>query len=248
VLAALRPRITYANVIATIALFVALGGTSYAALHITSRDIANRTIKGGDVAKDTLGGTEIRERSLKQVPSAARAGTADAADTANVAKNAETATQATHATTADSATAAAAATNAQQLAGNAAGVFERSSRTQFGRASAAPANGSAESTVLAWPELGVALTNATAAHAGCGGPLALGVVNTKSAGAPAVQVFETGQGSIGSVNAAQTGYFCSDTGNDNFGIDFTDSSGRTLFVTCIASAGDLRCLGTRSEP
>jgi hypothetical protein len=240
VLAALRPRITYANVIATIALFVALGGTSYAALHITSKDIVNKTIKGGDVADDTLGGKQIRERSLQQVPSAARATTATSAD---VAKNADTATQATHASAAD------AAANAQQLAGQAANAYEKSSRTSFGRASAAPANGSPESTVISWPDLGVSLTNATAAHSGCGaGALGLGVVNTKSSGAPAVQVFETGNGSIGSVNPAATGYFCSGTGNDNFGIDLTDSSGRALFVNCIVSAGDLRCLGTRSEP
>ncbi len=242
----MRRPFTYANVVATLALFVALGGTSYAALKITSKDIVNRTIKGGDVAKDTLGGTEIREKSLKQVPSAARATTASSAD---VSKNADVATQATHATTADSATAAASAANAQQLAGEAAGAFEKSSRTSFGSASAAPANGSAETTLFTWPELGVSLTNATDAHAGCGaGTLALGVKNTKTTGS-ATEVFEDRQGSIGTVNAAQTAYFCSATGTNDFQLVLTDASDRALFVTCVVGADDkLRCLGTRSEP
>jgi hypothetical protein len=246
VLAALRPRLTYANVMATIAVFVALGGTSYAALRVTSKDIVNRTIKGGDIAKDSIGGTEVREKSLKTVPSASRATTATSAD---VSKNADVATQATHATTADTATAAAAATNAQQLAGKAASAYEQSSRTQFGKASAVPANGSAETTLFSWPELGVMLTNATDAHAGCGaGTLALGVKNTKTSGA-AAEVFEDRQGSIGTVNAGATGYFCSQTGTNDFQLVLTDSSDRALFITCIAGADNqLRCLGTRSEP
>jgi hypothetical protein len=231
---------------ATLALFVALGGTSYAALKVTSKDIVNRTIKGGDVAKDTLGGTEIKESRLKTVPSAQRANTAGAAD---VSKNADNATQASHATTADSATAAAAAVNAQQLAGNAAGAFERSSRTQFGRASAAPANGSPEATLFSWPELGVSLTNATPAHSGCGGgTLGLGVKNTKTSGAPA-EVFEDRDGSLGSVNAGNTGYFCSQSNSNDVQLVLTDSSGRSLFVSCIVGADNqVRCLGTRSEP
>jgi hypothetical protein len=34
-----RRRLTYANVIATVALFMALGGSSYAALRVTSADV-----------------------------------------------------------------------------------------------------------------------------------------------------------------------------------------------------------------
>ena len=69
-------RLSYSNVVATLALFVALGGTGYAAATITSSDIKNRTIKGGDVRKDALGGTEIREARLGTVPSSAAAATA----------------------------------------------------------------------------------------------------------------------------------------------------------------------------
>jgi hypothetical protein len=60
-----RFRLSYANVIATVALFVALSGTSYAAIRITgkniknntvtSKDIKNRTIRSKDLAKGLLG-------------------------------------------------------------------------------------------------------------------------------------------------------------------------------------------------
>ena len=62
-------------------------------------------------------------------------------------------------------------------------------------------------------------------------------------------MFELGQGSIGTVNAAQTGYFCSNTGTDNFALQLTDPTGRTLFIDCIVGADNqLRCLATRSQP
>jgi hypothetical protein len=62
-----RKHLTFANVIAMIALFVALGGTSYAAIRIGSKqiknnsvqsvDIKNRTIKSIDIAPGTIGAT-----------------------------------------------------------------------------------------------------------------------------------------------------------------------------------------------
>jgi hypothetical protein len=242
VLLSLRARLTYANVVATLALFLALGGTSYAALQITSKDIKNRTIKGGDIAKDTLGGTEINESRLAVVPHATNA------DNAAVSNFSKGATRAFSAGTADTAVLADAATNAQQLAGQAASAFERSSRTQFGKAPVAPASASAETTVISWPELGVAVTTATAADSGCGGALGFGVKNTKSTGSP-TEVFERGNGSDGTVSAASTRFLCSSTGADNVGLELTDATDRTLFVDCIVGADNmLRCLGTRSEP
>jgi hypothetical protein len=63
----LRKHLTFANVIAMIALFVALGGTSYAAIRIGSKqiknnsvqsvDIKNRTIKSIDIAPGVIGAT-----------------------------------------------------------------------------------------------------------------------------------------------------------------------------------------------
>lgn len=67
---ALRDRLTYANVTATLALFVALGGSSYAAFKISGRDIAAHTITGRNIKANSLGGRQIKERSLGVVPRA----------------------------------------------------------------------------------------------------------------------------------------------------------------------------------
>ena len=40
----LRKRLTYANVMSTLAVFIALGGSSYAALEISGSSIKNRSI------------------------------------------------------------------------------------------------------------------------------------------------------------------------------------------------------------
>jgi hypothetical protein len=96
-LARLRAHLTYANVVATLALFLALGGASYAAIRVGSgsivnnsvrtqdlrnndirgRDIRNRTIQGGDVLTNTLKGQQIRESTLSKVPNADKLDGAD---------------------------------------------------------------------------------------------------------------------------------------------------------------------------
>jgi hypothetical protein len=68
-----KHRITYANVMATIALFVALGGGAYAASvakknSVTSKSVRNGSIQGVDVGKDTLTGGNINESSLNVLP------------------------------------------------------------------------------------------------------------------------------------------------------------------------------------
>ena len=50
---------SHSHVVAYLALFVALGGSAYAISKIGSGDIENRSIKGKDVANDTLGGRQI---------------------------------------------------------------------------------------------------------------------------------------------------------------------------------------------
>ena len=78
-----RQRLTYANVMSTIAVFIALGGSSYAALQIDSGDIANNTVRGidvrnrsigeRDVKRNALGGRSVRESRLGRVPRARNA-------------------------------------------------------------------------------------------------------------------------------------------------------------------------------
>src|SRR5437763_9591036 len=66
----IRQRLTYANVMATVAVFIALGGSSYAALTISGARLKNRSVHGVKIARNTLGGTEIRESALGRVPRA----------------------------------------------------------------------------------------------------------------------------------------------------------------------------------
>jgi hypothetical protein len=73
VLNKLRQRLTYANVMSTLAVFIALGGSSYAAYTISGSSIKNRSIGAKKLKRNTLGGREIRERRLARVPRARNA-------------------------------------------------------------------------------------------------------------------------------------------------------------------------------
>lgn len=72
-LRALRARLTYANVMATVAVFLALGGTSIAALKITGRDIQKHSLTGNNFRSNSVGGRVINEKSLRPVPRALNA-------------------------------------------------------------------------------------------------------------------------------------------------------------------------------
>jgi hypothetical protein len=60
----IQARLTYANVVATLALFVALGGSSYAALRIGSAQIVNNSVRSKDVRNGDLRGRDVRDGSL----------------------------------------------------------------------------------------------------------------------------------------------------------------------------------------
>ena len=74
----LRRKLTYGNVVATLALFVALGGTSYAALTITGKNVRNNSLTGADIRNNTVRSADVKDRSLlardfaaRQLPSGA---------------------------------------------------------------------------------------------------------------------------------------------------------------------------------
>lgn len=75
VLRRLRGRLTYANVMSTLAVFIALGGSSYAALTINGASIKSRSIAGTKLRLNTLSGAHIKESRLARVPRAKRADT-----------------------------------------------------------------------------------------------------------------------------------------------------------------------------
>jgi hypothetical protein len=70
VLETVRRQLTYANVMATLAVFIALGGTSYAVVTINGGRLKNRSVRAVKIARDTLTGSEIRESRLGKVPQA----------------------------------------------------------------------------------------------------------------------------------------------------------------------------------
>jgi hypothetical protein len=103
----LRGHVTFANVTSLLALFIALGGTSYAVTSLPrnsvgsaqirtnavgpteiapkavgSSEIRNSAIRGADVRDNTLTGNDIAESTLQTVPSASNADKAKQADNA----------------------------------------------------------------------------------------------------------------------------------------------------------------------
>lgn len=85
-------------VISLLALFVALGGSAYAASKVGSKDIKANAITAGKIKKnavttakiknDAVTGTKVRESTLGEVPTATRASFALSADRADVAEEA----------------------------------------------------------------------------------------------------------------------------------------------------------------
>jgi hypothetical protein len=80
-----------ALVVACLALFVALGGVGYAAATIHGKNIKNGTIAPKKLKRNSLGGAQIKESKLGEVPSAASARTAGSAQTAQTAQSAQSA-------------------------------------------------------------------------------------------------------------------------------------------------------------
>lgn len=69
----LQKRATYANVMSTIAVFIALGGSSYAAYSISGKSLKDRSVTGRKIQHNSLTGVQIRESKLATVPRARNA-------------------------------------------------------------------------------------------------------------------------------------------------------------------------------
>ena len=53
-LSAFRKRLSYSNVTATLALFIALGGTSYAVIRVDSGDVVDNTLRSADLRDNSV--------------------------------------------------------------------------------------------------------------------------------------------------------------------------------------------------
>ena len=100
-LSRIRGRLTFANVMSVVAVFIALGGTTYAVTKLPRNSVGPKQIKANAVGTseamdDALTGQDISEGTLGQVPSAQSASsaqTASNAETANTANSAQNADQ-----------------------------------------------------------------------------------------------------------------------------------------------------------
>jgi hypothetical protein len=63
-LASLRRRLGFANVTSLLALVVALGGTSYAAVTVTGKNVKDSSLTGRDIRNKSLTGTDVKDSSL----------------------------------------------------------------------------------------------------------------------------------------------------------------------------------------
>jgi hypothetical protein len=121
-----------AMIVALLALFVALGGSSYAAVKIGARDIkrgavgtraiANNSVRSADIHNATVSGADVADNSLTNADIDNTNLNAQTAETANTATRATTATSANTANTANTATSA---DNADKLDGLDSADFTR---------------------------------------------------------------------------------------------------------------------------
>jgi hypothetical protein len=56
---------SYANVAATLSLFLALGGTSYAVAHIRSSDVTNNSLRSRDIRNNTILSRDVRQKTIR---------------------------------------------------------------------------------------------------------------------------------------------------------------------------------------
>ena len=179
--------------VALLALFVALGGSSYAAVKIGARDIArgavgtraiaNNAIRSGDIHNATVSGIDVRDDSLTN---------ADIDNTNLSARTAVTADSATRATTAASANTASNATNADN-----AGKLDGLDSTDFTRPACTSQTGALKGavTIAASPAFSATFTPVPGYN--CSGQsiearrLSMGRYELRFNGSPATQAVAT---------------------------------------------------------
>jgi hypothetical protein len=61
----IRSHLSYANVMATVAVFIALGGTSYAVSQLPRNSVGAKQIRSGAVGKSEIGKSAVRSRAIK---------------------------------------------------------------------------------------------------------------------------------------------------------------------------------------
>jgi hypothetical protein len=246
------------NAIALLALFVAMGGTAYAATAINGKLIKNGTITGKKLKADTLGGTQVKESTLGIVPSAARADSAVVADTA---RNASTATNATNAGSALTAQTAA------TLGSFGPDAFARASQFQVsGPFETDPETGT-DQTFFSFPEIGFTLRTPRAPNKPGNPGLVQVILNADPGNLPIVRFhtpsydyaarYATGEGGIDAPVEGGINWPVNHTGaeEDEDFLDitvFSPTSDLVVWIECVAedNVADIpvTCVASKSKP
>ncbi|HKP89680.1 MAG TPA: hypothetical protein VJT75_06855 [Thermoleophilaceae bacterium] len=234
-LARVRDRLTYANVVSTLCLFIVLGGTAWAAVTLPAKSvgtkqlknkavtrvkIADRAVNGRKLARNSVNGlkvtdgkitgADVNESTLDQVPEAQHANRA---------------------------------TDSDLLSDHTFGYFEAASRTEFGSGSR---TATSANKILEW-------TNAHAQVVTDGDSDAnpeVRVKNTNAAGAGDLLVIES-DGNFVVVTEGSTSVQLSKGNAGDLHFVVARPDGRTMWVRCAFPAfpaAPVRCLGERSVP
>jgi hypothetical protein len=180
----LRGKLTYANVTATLALFLVLaGGSAIAAKQVLPKNsvgtaqVKNNAITAAKIKDGAVTGAKVQVSSLGTVPNASHATSADTATSAGRAGTADRAANADRATSADS---AASAANAAALGGVPASRYltNGSGEIEVGGWGASAPNGTIGTAVIDFkPKLGREIPQANLSYlpfestsANCPGP------------------------------------------------------------------------------
>jgi hypothetical protein len=116
----IRQRLTYANVMSSLAVFMVLGGaTAFAATKIGANQLKANSVLTGKIKKEAVTAGKIKKNAIVTAKIADKAVTGPKVDTATLGTvpTATNATNATHASTADTATTAAPRAFARVIAG-----------------------------------------------------------------------------------------------------------------------------------
>jgi hypothetical protein len=114
----LSGKLTYANVMATIAVFIALGGSAYAAAQLKKNSVGTKQLK-----KDAVTGAKVKDGSLSAADIGGAVSSAEHATTADRASTADSAARATSAETSIDALRAANAANSDRLGGSPSSAY-----------------------------------------------------------------------------------------------------------------------------
>jgi hypothetical protein len=220
----LRDRLTYANVLSTLALFVVLGGGAYAAVQLPPKSVGTKQLKNKAVKRVKIAGKAVTTPKL--APNAATGAKVNESTLGRVP-------EAQHANR---------ATDSDLLSDHTFDYFEAASRTEFGSANQKSAM---RAKILEWPDAHAMVVTDGDADASP----QVRVRNTNPPAAGDLLVIDSTGNQIVVTEGQDSAEITGNAGDLHFVMARPD--GRTEWVRCAFpafSGTPVRCLGERSSP